>query len=49
MYKNTSSLPSTCPQNILKRSDNMAIKYNCKIAFMQELGHVMTSMYGFKY
>lgn len=38
MYKNTSSLPSKSPQNILKGSDNMAIKYTCKIALMQELG-----------
>lgn len=45
MYKNTSSSPSTCPENILKGSDNMAIKYTCKIALLQELGHVMTSMY----
>ena len=45
MYKNTSLLPSICPQNILKGSDNMAIKYTCKLALLQEPGHVMTSMY----
>lgn len=27
----------------------MAIKYNCKIKLMQDLGHVMMSMYGFYY
>ncbi len=32
-------------KNVLEGSDNMALKYTCKIALMQKLGHVITSMY----